>query len=1118
MIIKRTLKSTLPAFALAATVAAAYAVDDNAVVTLANDGGTISWADFVNAIKDPDNAVKGDISKVPNTTSYPAKRAYNAAVTAKNEADEALTAAQEKQSTAKTAKEQADQAVDDAEGVVSTKTTAYTNAVKASVAAQATVTTDSTAVETAQAGLKTAQDNYIKGFQEALTEAQAKVEPAQEALDAAYAAYVKGFQDQLDEAEEELTTKEASRDHYISNDSTQYAGRVATLTSDLKTYSSNLTTLNSSPYLTKETEQVTAPWLQSMINTAKTFWDQFETETVESNPTKIWYIFASTRSGKTLYVSFTEKAPDYLPTFGTADTVKEWQQITGDEFYNSFVEGAFASYNIFSLQIYMGSEYASKNGNNAIYTVDPFDGSVAKSSYPQKLYTTLNNLAKDYKVSQQTGKYLYPDEAQNILNQIQEVEDQYITDYKALYGWHSTSQSFKIPGGGSKVISWKADDTEVTGAQEELNTVTATLKTLRADIKTLKTETIPTLKQDVQDAQEAVKNENATSEAITKAKKDLDDANDDVTEATTKLENAQKAVEDGTAESDAITAANNAISSADTKLTESRGALASAQEAEQAAKQALETANTELETQKGLQTEAANDLAAADKEVTDATAAVTAAAKTLATATEDAQIEANQYAYNRFYGSISLNDDITAEPTGVAYAGSINGQKNIINIPTGELFTQFSGRITNAAINGTLTSDNEGTLKYVAVWTTDATNPGRYYDEYGVRSNYSDIFALGLAARDYYGINPTTKQLVEKTPNTTVYSVTTMPASGTSTTYFATVGEEGGLVYKGGDVKLDLNTFAVAATSDFADVTGVSNVYYADEAGNNICNDVVITDQKTFYCPVNLKAENVTYTRQFKGVNGSGVVSNGYNAVCLPFELKYNMGDIAAICTYDRDDSKKFWFTRVAESVPANTPVLLIANNTFTMDLSDIFIGKTEKQIILDEGATDDPSKAYGLLQVATAGQIDGESHADRVWGLKNGEFQWVDATSTTNPFPAFRLVLTTETSPAAQGAPGKKMAPGSYTRGIGINDGNGNDITGNVVTGVNDVAADYTSLEVVPGQGTITFNSDADYGDVAIYSIDGRVAAMAKVAAGTTTVNLVKGVYIVLGKKVLVK
>lgn len=1114
MIIKRTLKSTLPAFALAATVAAAYAVDDNAVVTLANDGGTISWTDFVNAIKDPDNAVKGDISKVPNTTSYPAKRAYNAAVTAKNEADEALTAAQEKQSTAKTAKEQADQAVDDAEGVVSTKTTAYNNAVKASVAAQATVTTDSTAVETANAGLKTAQDNYIKGFQEALTEAQAKVEPAQEALDAAYAAYVKGFQDQLDEANSQLSEKETSRDHYISNDSTQYASRVATLTSDLKTDKSNITNLRSSSSLAKKETTGTAQWATNMVNMSNAFFLAYNSTAVETTP-KIWFAIGEDRSGTNMFVSFTDAKPDYTPSDGWTTP---WTQITGDEYYDQFVKsgGKYTTTTIDFVYIYLGAAYEKIKGV-ATMNVATISDATGKNKYPNLINNAIGTLNSDADLKETvvSNEYKDPTAAQQTLDQIKEYRDQYIANYKALYGWHSTSSSFTIDG---ITVTWTTGDTEVTGAQEQLNTVTATLKTLRDQIKTLKTETIPTLTQKVKDAQEAVKNENATSEAITKAKKDLDDANDDVTEATTKLENAQKAVEDGTAESDAITAANNAISSADTKLTESRGALASAQEAEQAAKQALETANTELETQKGLQTEAANDLAAADKEVTDATAAVTAAAKTLATATEDAQIEANQYAYNRFYGSISLNDDITAEPTGVAYAGSINGQKNIINIPTGELFTQFSGRITNAAINGTLTSDNEGTLKYVAVWTTDATNPGRYYDEYGVRSNYSDIFALGLAARDYYGINPTTKQLVEKTPNTTVYSVTTMPASGTSTTYFATVGEEGGLVYKGGDVKLDLNTFAVAATSDFADVTGVSNVYYADEAGNNICNDVVITDQKTFYCPVNLKAENVTYTRQFKGVNGSGVVSNGYNAVCLPFELKYNMGDIAAICTYDRDDSKKFWFTRVAESVPANTPVLLIANNTFTMDLSDIFIGKTEKQIILDEGATDDPSKAYGLLQVATAGQIDGESHADRVWGLKNGEFQWVDATSTTNPFPAFRLVLTTETSPAAQGAPGKKMAPGSYTRGIGINDGNGNDITGNVVTGVNDVAADYTSLEVVPGQGTITFNSDADYGDVAIYSIDGRVAAMAKVAAGTTTVNLVKGVYIVLGKKVLVK
>ena len=99
------------------------------------------------------------------------------------------------------------------------------------------------------------------------------------------------------------------------------------------------------------------------------------------------------------------------------------------------------------------------------------------------------------------------------------------------------------------------------------------------------------------------------------------------------------------------------------------------------------------------------------------------------------------------------------------------------------------------------------------------------------------------------------------------------------------------------------------------------------------------------------------------------------------------------------------------------------------------------------------------------------------------------------------------ECEAAAQAAP----------RGIGIVDEKGVEITGDL-SGIGSVNADASSLTIAGGQGEIIITSDADYGKVEIYAVDGKLAAVANVIVGTTTVDVQKGLYIVMGKKVLVK
>ena len=301
-------------------------------------------------------------------------------------------------------------------------------------------------------------------------------------------------------------------------------------------------------------------------------------------------------------------------------------------------------------------------------------------------------------------------------------------------------------------------------------------------------------------------------------------------------------------------------------------------------------------------------------------------------------------------------------------------------------------------------------------------------------------------------------------------------------------------------ISLPVNRFAKSAT---ADLTGVNNIFYGV---NNTCDNVVITDGGKlpnsdnevldFYAPVDIQTANMTYTRKF---------NKGYNTVCLPFELTAD-ANIKALCEYESETPDKLYFTKIEGTIPANTPVLLVANSDFSFENKPATIKKTTDMIIVGKGPGNS-SESYGFLKKTGRGEFEGDSQGYRVLGLKGQSFM---AAAEGATFPAFRMVVTG--SPAA-------VAASKAPRAIGILDEKGVEIT-DLLTGVQTVAADEEELtfDIVAGQGEIIFTSFEDFGKVEIYTLDGKVAAVANVTEGTTSVNVQKGLYIVMGKKFVVK
>ena len=461
-------------------------------------------------------------------------------------------------------------------------------------------------------------------------------------------------------------------------------------------------------------------------------------------------------------------------------------------------------------------------------------------------------------------------------------------------------------------------------------------------------------------------------------------------------------------------------------------------------------------TQASYQTEEANPAyAEAEKALADAKAAQTA--------------EANNY-----YKHIELLADVNvaAGNTLMNYEGTIDAANHVFTIPSGYLFGgTFNVTLENAAVNGNVARDlANAKLENVVTWNGTS---GVAYDAQGTAGTaVSSLGELAYAQRKVYGV--TDGKLAALTDANKVYSITVYNTEK-GAPYFVTAAD-GAYTNLANNQALTIakNVFVKSADTDLEGV----NVFYAD----GTAKEVEITDGVDFFCPEDITAESISYSRDFK---------EGHNSAYLPFAINGANLD-AQISTYNADATVENAFQfKYQDEAEAYTPMLLTVKEAGKLEgLSGVVKASSEAPALSGNGAT-------GLLKKTFFTQVAGSGK--RVWGLSNNKFLYgADGAQ----FPAFRMLIVTDEPAAANDAPRKIVILDEYGQ----------------ESGVDNVATDAAALEVVGGVGELTISTSADLGDVAVYSIDGRVAANVNAAAGITTVNLAKGVYIVMGKKVLVK
>ena len=530
-----------------------------------------------------------------------------------------------------------------------------------------------------------------------------------------------------------------------------------------------------------------------------------------------------------------------------------------------------------------------------------------------------------------------------------------------------------------------------------------------------------------------------------------------IEELTKESERLQKVVEDLTKEVEAFT---------------TKGGTLDTQEADIKSKQALQ--------------DTAEETASTSKQAMDT-----------AQATYDKALQASKEGVEKNYKNVILTDDVTANEAIVNFDGTFEGDGHVINLSgIDNLFTRLTGaNVMNVAVNGNIfNTQSNAAFTRVAAWRG---SNGIYYDENGtITSNIGTIGELGFIAREKFGADFDNEQLAALTDDTRVYSITIYNVGNTVPAYVHK--DNNGFYNATADYRNSINTFIKSETNDFGDLP---NVFVTDRAGNSTCENVVITDKNNFYCPFDIKATKMSYIREFKA---------GENTVCLPFKLEETANpNIKTLCRYERETTDKFYFKKIAGSIPANTPFLLFAENPFTFEtFGETTIKQTPaEQIVMDAGNAEDPSKCFGTLKKTGIQEFLGKYNANKIYVLSGSKFKPADPEASS---AAFRLAIASElgANNNVQRAP----------RLIGILDEKGIEITDDIITGVENVAEETSALNIAGGQGEIVITSDADYGKVEVYTMAGGVAAVADVMAGTTSVSLQKGIYIVMGKKVMVK
>ncbi len=493
----------------------------------------------------------------------------------------------------------------------------------------------------------------------------------------------------------------------------------------------------------------------------------------------------------------------------------------------------------------------------------------------------------------------------------------------------------------------------------------------------------------------------------------------------------------------------------------------------------------------------------------------------------------NDYKFDGGSCTITLN--------GCTLFGTNNGRISNVTAINGNLATTNAGTITGVKMtNGNIVDENNGNIENAEVTNgviagtkgsnSHITNSIETKDQtstvYG--SDASSAIVKANDASTYYNIynNKTLRDefgvavisgAVSKGNNKKLYEVK-MYHSGNKAgeTRLANINENGKPEIKRAWTKQDIGEFYYISDSDagslFDGITGdniAKNVVYTHDGNNWECKIAEVSNgANSIYVPRAFTAAKVNYNRTFN------VKAENASTICLPFAVNEStvssaLGSNGHLLQFNKVDEngQTYWFKYVTGGMEANQPYILLFGQDVNKDLFNGLenvdfsaTGEGQDLKALAQSTVASGASLYGTFEKRTASELeDGATYS--IYGFQGGKF--VRMTDAVN-FNATRAYVRGEwTDP-------KVSAAKSYKLGI-------LDENDNVVTGISTVENVSGEFSVKGGNGTININTSKAQ-IVKIYTVGGTLVKSAEIEAGSTSIHVAAGIYIVNGNKIVVK
>ena len=432
----------------------------------------------------------------------------------------------------------------------------------------------------------------------------------------------------------------------------------------------------------------------------------------------------------------------------------------------------------------------------------------------------------------------------------------------------------------------------------------------------------------------------------------------------------------------------------------------------------------------------------------------------------------------------------------------IDGNYNTISCAEGAtLFKSNEGEIENLVVTtGPIAKTNTGTTFNSIERTADGSY--RVYAADGAVTSLSTPADAAYALRYVYGYDFNSKTLAKVTADNKVYLA--QYASPTTKTLISAKVNLTTTNIVGAVAMPTTNAVVYIENSDaqtsLANVA-VRNVDVTSDGYEYTCQNAVLTENSPleFYIPFKFKANKLTYKRDF---------TQNYATVCLPFALTSEMTealDIQYLHQFNTVSAEGFKFLQLS-SINANEPCLIKFAEGADKTKLNAYEGELNFEVTPGNGVLTDGKGFYGIYKLQKVSDLMANNlHINNIlYTIQDGKFVRLTNEMKDMPFAPFRGFVS---------IPATEVDAPEYK--IILLDQDGNEM--DMATDVKSVSADKDNFKVAGVNNAIEVSTD-NACDVKVYTVNGTLVKSVRVEAGTTSLSMQAGIYIVNGVKVIVK